>query len=492
MDEPSTPGRIKDVAEYSARYLQQGLPSGRRCGLEDESPVSTRKYLAYFMHRHLSFRLEEVEALASMFGITQPLRWSPPASGNELTPFWYVWLPDDRKARQISSRALLLKGFLEIWGEGGTLEELEDDIRQNMPPPESPYFSVDSTWKIIMDGWGSAISNFEELHRRLAFVPFRGRVCLTAPDHRFRLIRASTDANTGLPSHPMRWFFCRQVAMVDKKICSKYMLPGRRYLGPTSMDAEMAAIMANQAQVKRGSLVLDPFVGTGSMLIAAAAVGAATVGSDIDMRIIRLGKTDAKGRHVDLWTNFDDYRLPPPVGLMRGDAHLMPWRSGMEEMFDAIVADPPYGVRAGGRKSQWKEYVARPEGRPHFTSTAPYALAECLADLLDTAARLLVVGGRLVYFLPIVPTLYSEADVPRHPCLLTLANSEQILSGVYSRRLITMVKRSVFDSAASATHRATAVTATNIDQLADHAYKQHRSPLDEAERLRHRFRSKCV
>ncbi len=48
--------------------------------------------------------------------------------------------------------------------------------------------------------------------------------------------------------------------------------------------------MEGGPQVQRGSLVLDPFVGTGSMLVAAAAVGAVTVGADIDMRVIRLGK----------------------------------------------------------------------------------------------------------------------------------------------------------------------------------------------------------
>lgn len=42
-------------------------------------------------------------------------------------------------------------------------------------------------------------------------------------------------------------------------------------------------------QVRRSSLVLDPFVGTGSILIAAAARGALTLGTDIDMRVIKLG-----------------------------------------------------------------------------------------------------------------------------------------------------------------------------------------------------------
>lgn len=42
----------------------------------------------------------------------------------------------------------------------------------------------------------------------------------------------------------------------------------------------------------------------------------------------------------------------------------------------------------------------------HIARTEGYALAECLRDLLDAAARLLRPGGRLVYFLPTAPELY--------------------------------------------------------------------------------------
>ena len=39
------------------------------------------------------------------------------------------------------------------------------------------------------------------------------------------------------------------------------------------------------------------------------------LGSDIDIRVIKHGKTDKKsGEPVDVWTNFQDYGLPPPVG----------------------------------------------------------------------------------------------------------------------------------------------------------------------------------
>lgn len=53
--------------------------------------------------------------------------------------------------------------------------------------------------------------------------------------------------------------------------------------------AELAFIMCNMGCVKHHSLVLDPNVGTGSMLIAAAAKGAFTLGFDIDIRVVKIG-----------------------------------------------------------------------------------------------------------------------------------------------------------------------------------------------------------
>ena len=51
--------------------------------------------------------------------------------------------------------------------------------------------------------------------------------------------------------------------------------------------------------------VWDPFCGTGSILVGAAHFGAHVMGSDIDIRVIKHGKTDKKtGEPVDVWTNF--------------------------------------------------------------------------------------------------------------------------------------------------------------------------------------------
>ena len=51
------------------------------------------------------------------------------------------------------------------------------------------------------------------------------------------------------PQLPFRMYFCREVVEVDRSCVRAFRLNDRKYLGPTSMDAEMAFIMANAALV---------------------------------------------------------------------------------------------------------------------------------------------------------------------------------------------------------------------------------------------------
>ncbi|KAF8019998.1 hypothetical protein BT93_G0631 [Corymbia citriodora subsp. variegata] len=276
-----------------------------------------------------------------------------------------------------------------------------------------------------------------------------GRVNLRNPEHKFWLMETDDyGANNGLPPVVQkRIFFGREVGGADRKLLPTYQLKSRTYLGPTAMDAEIAFLMANQAMVKPGKLVYDPFVGTGSILIAAAHFGAMTMGADIDIRVVR----DGRGPDCNVWSNFKQYGLPMPIGLLRADNNLPPWRPGLKEVFDAIICDPPYGVRAGGRKSGGRKllkgvvgpYTVPDDKRTdHIPSTAAYSLVECVHDLLDVAAKMLVLNGRLVFFYPVLREDESaENHFPEHPCFVLVSASEQILSSRYSRVLLTMVKR---------------------------------------------------
>lgn len=70
------------------------------------------------------------------------------------------------------------------------------------------------------------------------------------------------------------------------KFNNKYELSKRIYLGPTSTDNDLAFLMCNQALISAYSCIIDPFVGTGGLLIPPATKGAITFGSDLDIRVI--------------------------------------------------------------------------------------------------------------------------------------------------------------------------------------------------------------
>ncbi|KAF6257292.1 S-adenosyl-L-methionine-dependent methyltransferase [Scenedesmus sp. NREL 46B-D3] len=227
-----------------------------------------------------------------------------------------------------------------------------------------------------------------------------------------------------------------------------------QHCGACSCQAATLSLL----QVSRGSLVLDPYVGTGSILIAAAARGAHTMGCDIDVRVLKQGRRCPKtGKQVDIYSNYEQYGLQYPVGLVRMDVHTHPFREGLGEVFDVILGDPPYGVRAGGRKLVAKCHPIRFPGS-HIPSTEPYSLTECLADLLELAAASLLTGGRLVFFMPASPETYREDQLPLHPMLAMVSNVEQPLQSRYSRRLVTMVKVKPYDPVLAAHLRSRART----------------------------------
>lgn len=70
------------------------------------------------------------------------------------------------------------------------------------------------------------------------------------------------------------------------------------------MDPLLSLLMANLALVKENDVVLDPFVGTGSILIAAGVLNAYVAGNDIDYLMVHAKNPSSRAFTVRFYTPF--------------------------------------------------------------------------------------------------------------------------------------------------------------------------------------------
>ena len=84
-------------------------------------------------------------------------------------------------AEQIVSRAILMRGLLEVWGEGANYEECVA-AAESFPADRKAAFQ-DKTFKINVSAFGRTIGQSEALERinRFMGVGLRGKVRLKKP-----------------------------------------------------------------------------------------------------------------------------------------------------------------------------------------------------------------------------------------------------------------------------------------------------------------------
>ncbi|KAJ9113655.1 hypothetical protein QFC22_005964 [Naganishia vaughanmartiniae] len=258
---------------------------------------------------------------------------------------------------------------------------------------------------------------------------------------------------------PLRVFMGSLVAYGQaRQLVYKFAVKDRKFFGNTSMESEMSLLMAGQTLADQGKLVYDPFAGTGSLLYVCANWGSYVMGSDIDGRQMR-GK-DKTGPGVFRAAN--QYGVRDKVlDCLTFDVTRNPWRRG--ELLDAIITDPPYGVRAGakrlgrkegGKKKQISEPVKLPNGvwsheMPGYVpASRPYEMVDLVYDLVVFARYMLVPGGRLVFFLPTFTEEWDPVDVPVIEGMREISFGQGSAQDYnkWSRRLITLEKVKVVDA----------------------------------------------
>ncbi|XP_025415835.1 tRNA (guanine(10)-N2)-methyltransferase homolog isoform X2 [Sipha flava] len=403
------------------------------------------QYLLWFAHEHVPFRLIEIESIASALKI--PIKWLEPPSDK---PWYLVELPSEEAVQKLSSRSVTMRRAIQLWADELTVPKLHATLKEKclngiLEPYKSKSFKVD------VDLFCNSQTQEEKLERieSFSYMPFQGHVNLKNPDVIFQFIEYyGLDPNTA-PEYPTRAFFGRVVAESGRTLIHELSLKKRTFIGNTSMDPQLSLLMANLGKVSNGDLVLDPFVGSGSLLVAAAKFGGYVIGTDIDYLMLhgRTRPTRKQTRHIarkdeSIEANMIQYScVDKYIDVIVADSALPFWHNDVE--FDCILADPPYGIREPTERIGSKESlpIVKKEGSPvHFPSKVEYGLNEIIKDLMRFSSKHLKLKGRLLFWVPVFREDYEETHMPRHSCFKLIGNCEQVLTTFTARRLLVFEK----------------------------------------------------
>jgi len=115
---------------------------------------------------------------------------------------------------------------------------------------------------------------------------------------------------------------------VDRTQFEKRKVQYRPFFSPISLHPKIARNLVNISCIQKNQVLLDPFCGTGGILIEAGLIGAKVIGSDIEEKMI-LGCEKTLNHY-----NIKDYRLfSTDIGSIKRYV----------DDVDAVVTDLPYG-----------------------------------------------------------------------------------------------------------------------------------------------------
>lgn len=404
-----------------------------------------KDYLIFLAQTHTNFRKAELESLADLHNIKVDF-----SGHTEDHPFLVVQLENDEEAFKLVDRAILAKGIYELWGHGNTIEEMHESVKNDLENFRAPYVE-NTTFKfenLSFQGGKKSRDEQLSLYEGFKYLEFKGKIRMKNPEQVFSILENySLGKDLLAKEQPDHVWFGRQVNLSARSrgAVEKYEIKKRPYFGTTSFDAELALFSCNIGQVRKGDLIYDPFVGTGSFLVAAAEFGGITIGSDIEFLTLK-----GKGPEKRLKNNFDYYKKPKQFcDALCMDFTNNAFRSNLK--FGSIVCDPPYGVREGVKvcgsnnaKQGHEKVVIDGElaylRKDYMQPKKTYSLDLLLDDLLEFSSERLDVGSRLCFWMPVA----NDEDIP------TLIPQHQNLELIYelvqdfhkwSRRLLVYVKR---------------------------------------------------
>jgi len=143
----------------------------------------------------------------------------------------------------------------------------------------------------------------------------RGRVNFHNPDFILRVAKIH------------KWYLARLLYSLDVKQMEKRRSPLRPFFSPVSMHPKYARFLVNSTECIPGDTILDPFCGTGGILIEAGLMGMNLIGNDVSLNMVMGARLNCKfyGLNNVKITNLDISEL------------------SLEDKVDGIATDFPYG-----------------------------------------------------------------------------------------------------------------------------------------------------
>lgn len=400
----------------------------------------------YLVQSHVGFRLAELESVAEL-----ALRGVVDLSGySDESPYLVVRMEesDDEVAAWIG-RCVLARGVYELWGQGADYEALHRDVQERGRFLEYRERYMRDSFKFEFECYrGNSKANRVKQIESFGYLGFEGKIDMKRPQQVYTVLEEYVPVSENESSTvPVMLRFGRLIGRSDRSAMEKYDLKKRPYKGTTSFEAELSLVSCNIAKVAPGTIMYDPFAGTGSFLVAGGHYGALVMGSDIDGRMIR-----GNGAAQNISSNFKKYGESGKfLDVMTMDFTHNALRSSLQ--IDTIVCDPPYGIREsikvlGARDPErfvGKENVEI-DGkkaylhRDYIPSKKPYALDSLLDDILQFASERLPINGRLAFWMPTANDENIETIIPLHENLELKYNCVQEFNK-WSRRLLVYINR---------------------------------------------------
>ncbi len=369
----------------------------------------TLSTLVLFRGRFGLARLKEFESVAERLFPNIEIDWNWDATcrsyyGGDYGPSTIQRLPSALSASQwaeVGARCIGCKSIFQIVGWGETLKDCIEDVGR---------WSNAQILDLIQGTWSMQIKllgRSDRLHpkeRRNRIESFRDvlgvlverTVQLENPDHELVLLedyrRLEIESEAHDPAQV--WLLhrmCPNEGVDIRELAERSDVKSRAFIHTTTLSSERALLMTNLAKLNSNRTMLDPFCGSGGLLLAGSLLGATVRGSDIDEELLlhkdrpvpfpKSPKRPLRGvEKVSYGDSFHEQGVVLPTlipGLsILDETAVSQWLNANDDrLYDAIVTDPPYGIR---------------ESNSHLSQV------ELLRVLLQIGERVLNPSGRIV------------------------------------------------------------------------------------------------